>query len=67
MMKNMSQLDRVIRLLIAGAIAAAYLLGLLNGTVALVLVGVAAVFLLTSLFSTCPAYGLFGLSTRRRG
>lgn len=65
MMKNMSQLDRVIRLLIVAAIAAAYLLGHLGGTVAEVLSVVAIVFLLTSLFSTCPAYSLLGLSTRR--
>ena len=64
MTKNMGSVDRTLRLVVVIAIAAAYLLGHISGTVALVLGAVAAVFLLTSLVGTCPAYLPFGLSTR---
>ncbi len=63
-MKNMGTLDRFIRAAVVIAIAAAYALGLIGGTLALVLGVVALVLLLTSLTSTCPAYMPFGLSTR---
>jgi len=65
-MKNMGSLDRIIRLAAVAAIAAAYGLGLIGGTVAIVLGVVALVLLVTSLVSICPAYLPFGLSTRRK-
>ena len=65
MKKNMGTIDRVIRTVIAVAIAALYFTGRISGTVAIVL-GIAAVaFLLTSLVSWCPFYVPFGLSTRK--
>ncbi len=65
-MKNMGTVDRALRAAVVAAIAAAYLLGLVSGPWALGLGAVALVFLLTSLFATCPAYLPFGISTRRR-
>ena len=65
-MKNMGTLDRVIRLAAIAAVIGAYGMGLIGGTLALVLGAVAVVLLLTSLTATCPAYMPFGLSTRRR-
>lgn len=64
MTKNMGNLDRAFRLLVVLAIGAAYLMGALSGTLAIVFGVVAAAFLLTSLIGTCPAYLPFGLSTR---
>lgn len=66
MMKNMGALDRALRLAIVIAIAAAFLLGKLSGTVALILGVVAVAFFLTSLMDACPLYMPFGLSTRRK-
>ncbi len=66
MTKNMGSVDRILRLLVVVAIGAAYLLGHLSGTVATALGVVAAVFFLTSLIGTCPAYLPFGLSTRSK-
>ncbi|MBX9615760.1 MAG: DUF2892 domain-containing protein [Brevundimonas sp.] len=63
-MKNVGTLDRIVRAAAVIAIAAAYGLGLIGGTLAIVLGVVAVVLLLTSLTSTCPAYMPFGLSTR---
>jgi hypothetical protein len=66
MTKNMGNLDRALRLIVVVAIAIAYLMGMLSGTIAIILGVVAAAFLLTSLVGTCPAYLPFGLSTRGR-
>lgn len=64
MMKNMGNLDRALRLIAVIAIGAAFLLGKLSGTVALILGVVAVAFFLTSLIGTCPLYMPLGLSTR---
>ncbi len=66
MTKNMGTADRVIRLLVVLAIAAAYALGHLSGLWAIILGIVALAFLLTSLVGTCPGYLPFGISTRLR-
>lgn len=66
MIKNMGNLDRALRLAIVLAIAVAFLLGKLSGTIALILGAIAVAFLLTSLVGTCPLYMPFGLSTRHK-
>jgi hypothetical protein len=65
MKKNMSTADRVIRILVAVAIAVLYFTGTISGTVALILLIVAGIFILTSFVSFCPLYRLLGISTRR--
>lgn len=65
-MVNMGPVDRIVRLGAVAAIAAAYVLGLISGTLALVLGAVAIVLLMTSLTATCPAYMPFGISTRQK-
>ncbi len=64
MKKNMGSADRIIRVLITITIAVLYFMEVISGTVAIVLIVLAVVFLLTSLVSTCPLYMPFGLSTR---
>lgn len=59
----MGSADRVIRVIIAAVLAYLYFTGVLVGTFGLVLVILAAVFVLTSLISFCPLYAPFGLST----
>lgn len=66
MKTNMGTVDRVIRSLLALAIVGLYATGTISGTLAIILGVVAAVFLLTSLVGTCPAYLPFGISTCRR-
>lgn len=63
MKPNMGTADRAIRLVIAGAIAFLYFSGRVGGTLGVVLLVVAAVFVLTSLVGRCPAYVPLGLST----
>lgn len=63
MKKNMGNLDRVFRVIVAAIIAALYFTGTLTGTLGLVLLVLAGVFVATSLVSFCPLYTLFGLNT----
>lgn len=65
MKKNMGTIDRVVRTIIAAAIAVLYFTGQISGTLAIVLGIVAVAFLLTSLVSRCPTYMPFGISTRK--
>ncbi len=66
MKTNMGLEDRIVRLLAAAGVAVLYGLGYLSGTMALILGGVAVIFLATSLIGVCPLYLPFGLSTVRR-
>ncbi|WP_420592958.1 YgaP family membrane protein [Robiginitalea biformata] len=63
MKKNMGSADRVIRLLIAAVIGVLYYTGTVSGTLGIVLLILAGVFILTSFISFCPLYAPFGLST----
>ena len=63
MKKNMGTADVLIRVLIAVVIAILYYTQIISGTLAIVLLIVAAIFLLTSLLSFCPLYTLFGINT----
>jgi hypothetical protein len=64
MKRNMGTADRVIRVLVAVVVAGAWYTGRISGTLAIVLLVFAAVFILTSFIGVCPAYLPFGLSTR---
>jgi hypothetical protein len=66
MKKNIGSIDRVIRLLVALAIIALYYTNQINGTVAIVLLGIAAIFIITSFISVCPIYLMFGLNTKNK-
>ena len=66
MKANMGTADRVIRSLLAVAVAVLYFTGRISGTVAIVLGVMAVIFLVTSFVSWCPAYAPFGFSTRRK-
>lgn len=59
----MSGADRIIRVLIALLAAYLYFAGVVTGTIGIVLIVVAVVFVLTSLVSFCPLYAIFGIST----
>jgi len=63
MKKNMGSADRIIRILIAAVFAVLYFTGTVSGTLGLVLLILGAVFVLTSLFSFCPLYTIFGMNT----
>ena len=59
----MGTTDRVIRLIIAAIIGVLYYTGTISGTLGIVLLVLAGVFVLTSFVSFCPLYAPFGIST----
>ena len=63
MKKNMGSTDKIIRVLVAIAVAVLVYFDVVQGTLAYVLMAVAGIFVLTSLVSFCPLYGIFGLNT----
>ncbi len=63
MKKNMSNLDKGVRILIAAAVALLYYFDVIEGTLAYVLMAVAIILLITSLINFCPLYRIFGIST----
>jgi hypothetical protein len=63
MKKNMSSIDRGVRIVIAIVIAALYATHIISGVLAIVLLAVAAVFILTGFISFCPLYAVLGMST----
>ncbi len=66
MKQNIGTTDKVVRIIIAVAIAALYFANLISGTVAIVLSVLAGVFILTSLLGFCPLYLPFGISTQKK-
>ncbi len=63
MKKNMGSMDRIIRTIVAATIAVLFFTNVISGTLGIVLLALAGIFLLTSLVSFCPLYTLVGLST----
>jgi uncharacterized membrane protein len=63
MKKNMGSMDKTIRIIIAAVVAGLYYGNIITGTLGIVLLVLAGVFVLTSLVSFCPLYTLFGIST----
>jgi hypothetical protein len=63
MKKNMGSADRIIRIIIAAIVGVLYFTGTVSGTLGIVLLSLAGVFLLTSFISFCPLYAPFGIST----
>jgi hypothetical protein len=66
MKKNMSNLDRILRIIIAAAVAVLYFMGILSTTWAIILGVIAVIFLLTGLIGFCPLYTSIGFSTLKK-
>ncbi len=63
MKKNMGNIDKVIRIVIAITIAVLYFFNVIEGTLAYILMGLSLIFLLTSFISFCPLYTVLGINT----
>jgi len=67
MKKNMGNIDKMLRVLVAVVIAVLYFAtDLIPGTLGIILLVLAGVFVLTSFISFCPLYAPFGLSTCKK-
>lgn len=60
----MGTLDKALRILIAIIVIALYYTDVISGSLAIVLLVFAGVFIITSFMSFCPLYLPFGISTR---
>lgn len=63
MTKNMGSADRIIRVIIAAIVGILYFTETISGTLGIILLVLAGVFVLTSLISFCPLYAPFGIKT----
>lgn len=63
MKANMGTTDKTIRIIIAIIIGILYFTNVINGTIAIVLLLLAGIFIVTSFMSFCPLYLPFGIST----
>jgi hypothetical protein len=63
----MGTADKVVRILVAIAIVVLYFTNIISGTLAIILLVLAGVFILTSFMSFCPLYLPFGISTLKKG
>jgi len=66
MKKNMGTVDKTIRIIIAVIIVCLYFTNVISGTLGIVLLVFAGVFVLTSLIGFCPLYLPFGINTGKR-
>ena len=65
MKRNMSNLDRIVRVILAAIFAYLYFGGVVTDVLGIVLVVLGAVFLLTAIVAFCPLYAPFKFSTYR--
>ena len=66
MKANMGTIDKVVRILIALVFIGLYFTNLVTGTLGIVLLVLAGVFILTSLISFCPLYLPFRINTGKK-
>ncbi|HEY3390782.1 MAG TPA: DUF2892 domain-containing protein [Prolixibacteraceae bacterium] len=66
MKKNMGVIDKTIRVIVAAVIALLYYLGIISGTLAIVLMIFAIIFIVTSIVGFCPVYPILGMNTRKK-
>ena len=63
MKRNMSNTDRIVRVIVAALFAYLYFAGIVTGGLGIVLLVLGGVFLLTSIAAFCPLYAPFKFST----
>ena len=66
MKSNIGTVDKSVRILAAVVIAALYSANVISGTVAIILLILAGIFIVTSFISFCPLYYPFLISTRKK-
>ncbi len=65
MKTNMGVLDRILRIIIAVILAILYLTKIATGTLGIIFLVIALVFLITSILGYCPLYTIIGITTKK--
>lgn len=63
MIKNVGNVDKVIRIILAIGAVYLYMSGMVTGALGVVLLVISVTLILTSVLSFCPLYKVFGIST----
>lgn len=63
MKRNLSNTDRIVRVIVAALFAWLYFGGIVTGALGIVLIALAGVFTLTAVIAFCPLYAPFKFST----
>ncbi len=66
MNKNMGTADKLVRFLIAAVIVGLFTQDIISGTLGIILLIFASVFVLTSIISFCPLYTILSVKTCKR-
>lgn len=66
MKKNMGTTDIAIRIVVAIIIAVLYFTNIISGTLGIILLIFAGIFILTSIIGFCPLYLPLGMNTRKK-
>jgi hypothetical protein len=67
MKPNMGNADRIMRFILAAIVVILYTSNIISGTLGIILLVLAGVFVLTSFVSFCPLYAVFGFNTCATG
>lgn len=66
MKKNIRSIDRIIRFLLAAAVAILYFTNIISGTLAMVSGIIAIILAATAITGFCPVYYALGITTRKK-
>jgi hypothetical protein len=66
MKKNMGTIDKVIRILVAVVVVILYFTHVISGTLGIILLIIAGIFVLTTLINFCPIWGILGINTLKK-
>jgi hypothetical protein len=64
MKRDMGNIDSIVRILVSITIVAFYLLNVITGPLAYVLLTLTGIFILTSFVGVCPLYTMFRINKR---
>jgi len=67
MEKNVGTTDKLIRIALAVIALVLYLTKAVTGTLGLLIMAIAIILVLTSIFSFCPLYRPLNISTKKKG
>lgn len=66
MKTNMGTIDRIFRISLAVVVAVLFFTDVINGTLGIILLVAAGIFVLTSLIGYCPLYPVFRMNTGKK-
>jgi hypothetical protein len=61
----MGSTDKIIRVMISILLVVLFATDVITGTLGWVIIGIAAIFTLTSFVGFCPLYTIFGISSKK--